>query len=551
MKHRIWSIAVALGLLLATVVPVSAAGDGIITRDDAGTYLRYDGGTDATLQGCSTGRRVQNEPSVAIDPSDTDVIVAGANDYCAQTVDGDVWAGYYRSTDGASSWRNSLVPGYPGDDSPAGSASPTRGACSAAGDPTQSFDAAGRLFYGFICFNRAKPSNGSIYVATYGDHGGSYLRTVRVARGTPSVAGLFHDKINVVADQTDGPYSGNLYVAWVLYRGFSANNVVLVSRSTDHGQTFSRPISVSQGLGEEQFADLAVGPDGSVYLTYRTFDVQGPTSDAIWVTRSTNGGQSFERPRRVAAIDAFDSDIYGGRACGDGPFACPTGLTFSRFASLSAVAADESGVHVVWNARDGDGQARIYAQNLSGDLRAGTAPATLDSVAVGHQWFPDVASADGVIAVVFYDSRNDPAYSADRPPGNTSIGVNSGDVVETRLARSSDGGATWAEIVLSAERSNFGWETGNARRLGFAGDYNYISSVTGATFAAWTDSRNLVPGSDPRETGDDSDEDGFDVYQPCVYDPNDIDAATYASPLISDPCLSMGGLDYDIFGAAP
>ena len=97
------------------------------------------------------------------------MIVAGSNDYCAEIENGsgNVWAGYYRSTDSGVTWSNSLVPGYPADESAAGDASPTHGSCAAAGDPTQSFDGAGHLYYGFICFNRVKPTNGSIYLARY------------------------------------------------------------------------------------------------------------------------------------------------------------------------------------------------------------------------------------------------------------------------------------------------------------------------------------------------------------------------------------------------
>jgi hypothetical protein len=43
--------------------------------------------------------------------------------------------------------------------------------------------------------------------------------------------------------------------------------------------------------------------------------------------------------------------------------------------------------------------------------------------------------------------------------------------------------------------------------------------------------------------------DHFDVFQPCTYVPNDINAAAYSSPLIQDPCLSQGGLDQNIYGA--
>jgi hypothetical protein len=438
-------LVVALALL--AVGPVgAAAADTRVTRDDtAGSYTRYNGTPDATMTSCSTGRRTQNEPSVAVDPTNPLIMVAGSNDYCAEIENGsgNVWAGYYRSTDGGTTWSNSLVPGYPDDTSPAGTASPTHGVCAAAGDPTQSFDGAGHLYYGFICFNRVKPTNGSIYVARYDDHGASYVRTVRVERGTPSVWGLFQDKINIAVDQSVGtPTAGNVYVAWARYSGQAANNVILFSRSTDGGRTFSRPARLTQGHAEEQFADIGVGPQGAVYVTYREIAHQKSTQNRIRIVRSTNGGRSFGAPVTVAPIDPFDSTDYGPDTCGDGPFACPSGLTYARFSSLSAVAADEDGVHVVWSARDGDGQARIFARNSPNGL-SWTAPATtLDDVAAGHQFFPDIASSGGVLSVVFQDSRADPAYSPDLPPGNTAGGVNSGDVVNAFVATSARPGAS-------------------------------------------------------------------------------------------------------------
>jgi hypothetical protein len=528
-----------------------------VTRDaTASSYLRYDGSADATTAACSTGRRSQNEPTVAVNPHNPSVVVAGANDYCAQIVNGDVWVGYYRSVDGGSSWRDSLVPGYPADTSAAGVASPTHGTCGAAGDPSQAFDRDGRLFYAFICFNRAKPVNGGVFVARYTGDGGTYDRTVLVKRGTPSGqfgVGLFQDKINLTVDQTSGPHAGNVYVAWSQYTGFAPNNAVLFSRSTDHGVTFSRPVRVTPvAHGTASFTDLAVGPDGAVYLAFLTYpSASNPHSD-VWLSKSTNGGVSFGPVSHVARIVAFDSSQFSGNGatdCGDGPFACPSGLTFSRFFSAPAVAADTTGVHVVWGAELPSGQAKIFVRNSPNGTSWPTPAATLDTVAVGHQWTPDIAAGNGVLSVVFYDSRADPAYSPSLPPGDTADGKNSGNVVNTFVAKSSNGGTTWSETQITSVGSNFGWETHGARRDGFWGDYIYISAAGGTVMAAWTDSRDLVAGTDPREVGADDDHDGFDVYQPCTYVPNDINAASYSSPTIDDPCLSQGGLDQNIYAA--
>ncbi len=266
---------VALAVAIATPNPGIASGNTRVSVDNAaGTYTRYDGASDATTSACSTGVRAQNEPTVAVDPSNPDVVVAGANDYCAAIANGDVWTGYYRSTDGGDSWRNSLVPGYPADTSTAGLASPVHGSCNAAGDPSQGFDNDGRLFYAFICFNRAKPVNGGVFVSRYVGDGGTYDRTELIKSGTPSgqfLTGLFQDKINLTVDQSGGSTGGNVYVAWSQYDGFGPKNAVLFSRSTDHGASFSRPIRVTPVSDGGSFADLAVGPDGAVYLTFITY----------------------------------------------------------------------------------------------------------------------------------------------------------------------------------------------------------------------------------------------------------------------------------------
>ncbi len=556
MRLRLAIVLAAL-MLVALAAPARSATNSRVTADDtSSSYLRYDGQSDDTMAGCSTGRRSQNEPTVAVDPNNPLIITAGSNDYCAAIENGDVWAGYYRSTDGGLTWQDSLVPGYATDTSPAGLASPAHGKCFAAGDPTQSFDNEGRLFYGFICFNRTKPINGSIYVSTYDQDGASYVRTALVARGTPSGqfgVGNFQDKVNLAVDQTGGANDGNVYVAWARYTASSPNNFIQFSKSTDHGATFSKPIKASQGKnGSKSFADLAVGPDGTIYLTWISYHIQHNTPDGIWVTRSTDAGDHWSNPVLVTEISQFDSSQFSGSGrvdCGDSIFfSCPSGLTYSRFGSNSAIAADDNGVHLVWAARNGDGQAKVFFSNSS-DGASWDSPAQIDSVATGHQWTPDIASADGVITAVFYDSRSDPSYSPDLPPGDTSTGTNSGDVVHTFAAQSLDGGVTWTESQLTDHGSNFNWETHGSRRSPFWGDYIYVSAVPGGVFATWTDSRDLVPGDDPREFGEDEDNDNFDVYQPCTYVPNDIDAPSYSSPTIDDPCLSQGGLDQNIYGS--
>ena len=96
MRSRLPLVVLATGLVVAFSSAAFGRSTNVrVTRDDsASSYLRYDGSSDATTAACSTGRRAQNEPTVAVDPHNTQVVAAASNDYCAQIVNGEVWAGY-------------------------------------------------------------------------------------------------------------------------------------------------------------------------------------------------------------------------------------------------------------------------------------------------------------------------------------------------------------------------------------------------------------------------------------------------------------------------
>jgi len=62
--------------------------------------------------------RQQVEPTIAIDPRNPNIIVAGAQDYRLKDFGQHRWHGYYRSIDGGQTWTSRLLPGFPGDLSP-------------------------------------------------------------------------------------------------------------------------------------------------------------------------------------------------------------------------------------------------------------------------------------------------------------------------------------------------------------------------------------------------------------------------------------------------
>lgn len=569
----------ASGLVLAAL---STPGDVVVTDR---TYIRHDGGSDVTITSCSSddttpetggdggGNRQQNEPAVAINPQDPQVLVAGANDYCGTATIGDAWLGVYVSVDSGVTWVNSLLPGYPTDTSTEGQASAIFTRATAAADPIMDWDNENRLFYGGITFNRstpnpsgvAVPGNGDMTVSTFeydpsAPLGLNYVRTVIVGQGTPSIfgTGRFNDKPSLrVDDWPDSPHEGNVYVSWTLFQGNAGNDQILFARSTDHGASFSHPIKISTRVAVAQSSDVAVAPDGAVYVFWRQFDVFIPgIDDAIVFVKSTDGGATFSDPavvRTIVPYDRADQYVTGGfaRDCGDGPFACVSDFVFERtHAAPQAVVDADGNVYVTWEevvpaADNGDtyrpdGQSRAVVSTSTDGGATWGAPVAIDPQASGHQWWPNLEfdRTTGTIVAIYYDTRSDPSYSVNRPPGNTAEGISvcGGaavcDVVNAFVAASADG-TTWTSIKVSTVGHLPSYEMFGDRNVPFHGDYLWIDANGGTVFGAWTDNRDVVPGDDIRETIDD----GFDVLQ--------------CRPAASSPdlCPNAGGVNQNIYGA--
>src|SRR2546425_7974520 len=82
-----------------------------------------------------SAERQQVEPTIAVDPHDPNVVVAGAQDYRLLSTGGHRWDGYYRSPDAGQTWRVILLPAYPPDNSPQRMASPLHRVFLATSDP--------------------------------------------------------------------------------------------------------------------------------------------------------------------------------------------------------------------------------------------------------------------------------------------------------------------------------------------------------------------------------------------------------------------------------
>jgi hypothetical protein len=559
--------------------------------------------TDAVLTACSQSRGRQNEPAVAVDPRNPLVIVGSSNDYCpVLNADGtflglgDIWLGYYRSEDGGASFTSSLVPGYQGDQSLYAARAHVRTADS--GDPVLAWDNHGRLFAGSESSSDPEGTAktfGDVWVGTYEnpngpggatkDDGKEFVTSVDVAEGSaaPNLLGKFHDKTSLEVDRTGGQCDGNVYFAWARFTGGGSNGFnssIYFVRSIDHGRTFSSPMKLSQTVHDIQFPDIAVTGDGHVYVTYRQFaDVRSnSTTDAIAYNTSTDCGASFSAPKVVQTFEPYDpTDLSSGTVvgdCGDAASACDSGYTFMRGGTQVRSTADQQDkandyVYVLYDPtipgtevpsgttygsvtsedlpdkyhQNVGSQSGIYFFRLDGATGAHTTPVLIDDPRThgGLQRFPDISVDAGSMHAIWWDSRNDLCYSPARPLGNCANKSTLASLDAFGASGSTDPLAWSPSTRLSTITSNPNYEQFGGRTVPFGGDYLYISSVGTFSYGVWTDWRNTVQGTDPRETPEDEDAATSDVNQCRVQNPD--------GSFGIDTCPYAGGLDQNIYGA--
>src|SRR6266581_361499 len=602
-----FALVCVIGVPAAQAVPTNVR----LTHDDGSsggyvsdyTFVTGNAYSDPVLAACSQSRGRQNEPAVAVDPRNPQVIVGSSNDYCpvfqangAFLGLGDIWLGYYRSQDGGANFVSSLVPGYQGDQSPYASLARVRTADS--GDPVLAWDNHGRLFAGSESSSDPEGTAktfGDVWVGTYEnpngpggatkDDGKEFVRSLDVAEGSaaPNLLGKFHDKTAIEVDRTGGSCDGNVYFAWARFTGNGPsgfNSSVYFVRSTDHGRTFSSPMKLSQTVHDIQFPDIAVTGDGHVYVTYRQFaDVRSnQPADAIAYNASTDCGASFSQPHQVLTFEPYDpTDLDDSGAvvgdCGDFASHCQSGYTFMRGGTQVRATADQQDkmhdyIYVVYDPsipgtevasgttygsivsedlpdsyhQNIGSQSGIYFLRLDGATGAHTTPVLIDDPRTrgGLQRFPDISVDAGSMHALWWDSRNDPCYSPQRPLGNCAD-RSTVPSLDAFAASGSTATLTWSGATrLSDVSSNPNWEQFSGRTRPFGGDYLYISAVGTFSFGTWTDWRNVVAGSDLREGGD-GDNDGADVLQCRVANPD--------GTISADTCPYQGGLDQNIYGA--
>jgi len=208
----------------------------------AGVSARFaQDGLDVGLdRNASNWPGTQAEVSIAVDPSDPAIVLAAT----MNVPDGRLLA--MSSRDFGVTWTRAPVP--KGDGSTIDN------------DPMVAFDTQGAAYLARI---PAGPSGTSVDVVRSPDGGRTWEPAVRI-----SSSGM-DDKVALAVDDTpDSPWRDLVYVAWKLPRGG-----VFVSRSLDHGTTFTAPLRID---------DAAEG--GQVYTAWADYR-QSPNEGEIYVRR--------------------------------------------------------------------------------------------------------------------------------------------------------------------------------------------------------------------------------------------------------------------------
>lgn len=418
--------------------------------------------------------RSQAEPSIASDPSNRNLMVAGYSDSAPGVI-----PGVSRSVDGGKSWAapsgGALLPHPPGlvwgDIAIAGQV--------AGGDPRLAWGMGDTVFYstqgGQDDSNPPTPgvcNVGGLYVYRSTDGGNTWT----VPAGGPAVPHtqtIYRDRDGLAADSNPAsPHAGAVYLVWSddQYSGcphnFSTNFVnrsIMFSRSTDGGVSWSTPTPLASGCLEA--GTPAVGADGSVYVAWFDCNVRG--GDRELVRKSTDGGVTFS-----PAV-----------AAGSGLMRCPDPLPGARFRlageaapSLATDPTDAARVYVVWASCTPTSQSDVFfSRSTDGGATWSPTPLRVNDDGTSNprdQFFPAITVDDqGVIHAVWGDDRLDTVN-----PG--------GHNYDIFAAASTDHGASFGTNVrVTTQPSNPDIDNGGT----FIGDY---FSIAPCGTAVWGDTRN-------------------------------------------------------------
>lgn len=379
----------------------------------------------------------QNETALGVNPANPDNLVISMNDFRAGLSGQSV--GY--SLDAGLSWQVSPLMAPQVDVYYM--------------DPSVGFDPEGNVYVAFLAVKQGVQFSGTGIAVVRSQDGGQTWSEVTYVANDLDNSSVTHTRPFVAVGAND-----EVFVSWVMTEG--ENAFPIIARSADGGQSFGAMTVVSQQSGLARNAVSAVTADGTVYVAY--FDM---SVSKIWVSRSANGGETFETIHSIAVEQI--GEPMGFRRILKGSL---------KVNSYPMIAVDRSNartrdnVYVVWADRR-LGDADVFMSRM--DAAGWTEPVRVNNDGTASdQFFPAVSvdAATGALNIAFYDSRNDEENI----------------LVDTYVARSFDAGDSFVNQRISTAASNptVGFSQGSQT---FFGDYLAVDSYDNKVYAAFTDSR--------------------------------------------------------------
>ena len=429
-----------------------------------------------------------NETSIAVNPTNPQNMIGGANDYQLGLNPGghvteSILSRAHVTFDGGKTWSE-----YPLN---------SNSAYQATGDPSVAFDASGHAYYATLGFRFVGPVSSTtpdVLVANSGD-GGRTWSVARVAqgRGNATSVGEFLDKEYVAAWG-----HGNAIVTYGdfsdVQKGVTVSAHIYASVTHDFGATWSKPVVISGSL-DQAFASVpTVASDGRIYVAFlNTGDLQTgrDTYEVVEVSPAT--GARIAGPFDVAkVIDGFtDYPIAAGRQTYQDSL-------FRTWAAGNITADPTNPAHlaVVWSDMRNSvlpAPSDPYSAVTNSDVivsqstdrgRTWSAPEAL--TVAGDQFMPWGAfDTSGRLRIGTFDRSYDPAnhmygytLATETAPGSPAFTTSQ---VTTTLSQPTMDDRWFAATVNPAF----------PHATEFLGDYSNIAvTPSGGVVAYWTDMRN-------------------------------------------------------------
>src|SRR5262249_20504029 len=241
------------------------------------------------------------------------------------------------------------------------------------------------------------------------------------------------DKPWIAVDNNPGSGYGNVYLVWTDFNfknnGGLTDKGIYLTRSTDDGLTWGPsggvPIDVKPGSNAVQGGFVTVGPDHTVYVFWWNYN----TSENILMSKSTDLGQTFTNPVIVARLNTNS----GGSSNGDLglTYSNTNSSTFRTNAYPQAAVNPVTGdIYVVYN-DDPKGpadKADIFFTMSSDGGNTWSSPLRVnDDVTTTDQWQPAMAlTPDGTHLFITWYHRQTETANANLISRHVVIGTVSG-----------------------------------------------------------------------------------------------------------------------------